>query len=91
MEFHEPRSPWPVTVTSKDNAKGRVYLVYDPGHDEHAIFMVVMDDSREVWWVPNPEIRFQSNWTFGRRSKGLDTTGPLATKSSGYAPNLKMP
>lgn len=65
--FFEPTHPWPVIVTSKDNQKGRVYLVLDPHADEHLIFMVVMDDSGEIWLVPSPEVRFRSNWTYGRR------------------------
>lgn len=69
MSFYEPRHPWPVFVVSKDNRPGVVRLVFDPDADEHLIYLVVMDDSGESWCVPSPEVRFQENWTYGRRLK----------------------
>jgi hypothetical protein len=62
---YEPRFPWPVIVTSKDNRKATARLVMDVSADEHLLFMCVMDDTLEVWLVPSPEIRFQPNWTYG--------------------------
>jgi hypothetical protein len=57
----------PVTVTSKDDAKGWAYFLIDEGDDHHLMWVVVLDASGEVWVVPNPEIRVRKNWTLGRR------------------------
>ena len=59
--------PIPVIVTSKDNKKGQAMFVLDYSTEHHVIWGVALDDSGEVWWVPNLEIRVQSNWTLNRR------------------------
>lgn len=59
----------PVIVTSKNNAKGKAILVTDYGEEHHLQWTVVLDDSGEIWVVPNPEIRVQFNWSVGRRKK----------------------
>ena len=59
----------PVIVTSKDNKKGKAILVTDYSEEHHLMWTVVMDDSGEIWNVPNPEIRVQFNWSAGRRKK----------------------
>lgn len=65
-----PVSPnLPVIVTSKDNKKGKAIFVTDYGEEHHLVWTVVMDDTGEIWCVPNPEIRVQFNWTVGRRKK----------------------
>jgi hypothetical protein len=59
--------PYPVIVTSKDNKKGYAFLMTDYGMEHDRIWSVVMNDSGEIWDVPNHEIRMQKNWTAGRR------------------------
>lgn len=59
--------PIPVIVTSKENAKGLAFALVDYSAEHHVIWGVAIDATGEVWWVPNPEIRFQKNWTMGRR------------------------
>ena len=79
----------PVIVTSKDNRKGYACLVTEHGEESYKMWSVIMDDSGEVWDVPNPEIRVQPNWTLGRRIKeegALDRTPP-----DNYIRNLKPP
>ena len=53
-----------------DTAKGKGYAiaVIDYGQGHHLIWVVVLDDSGQIWCVPNPEVRAQTNWTMGRRS-----------------------
>lgn len=57
----------PVIVTSKNNARGTAFALLDYSQEHHVVWGVALDDSQEVWWVPNLEIRFQKNWTMGRR------------------------
>lgn len=58
--------PLAVVVVSKDNAKGFAYFILDYGMDTDVLWGVIMDDSGEVWWTPNYDLRFQSNWSLGR-------------------------
>jgi len=52
-----------------DTPKGRGYAigVIDYGLEHGLLWVVGMDDSREIWCVPNAEARMQSNWSAGRR------------------------
>ncbi len=46
--------------------KGLAHIVIDPGIEHHLLWVVFLDESRECWTFPNPEIRAQSNPTMGR-------------------------
>lgn len=61
----ELKKPFPVIVVSRNNAMGLAHWIDDQGIEHHKIWGVVTD-AGEVWWVPNPEIRAQTNWTMGR-------------------------
>ena len=74
MIFHEFSEPKPVTVTTKRlpegvKAKSRkaTALGFMPSIDQHYHWLCVMDETGEVLVVPNPEIRFDDNWSLGRR------------------------
>jgi hypothetical protein len=56
----------PVMIVSKKYAKGRAFALIDYSIEEHIIWGIALDASGEVWWVPNSDVRFQSNWTAGR-------------------------
>lgn len=71
MIFSVPH--YPVIVTDKDNATGYAILVSDYGPEANKIWTVVLDETGEVWDVPNPHIRFQWNWTLGRHPHCADT------------------
>lgn len=58
--------PLPVCVVSKGCASGLAHFVIDYGPEHHVLWGVVLDDTLEVWWVANPDIRFQKNWSMGR-------------------------
>ena len=47
--------------------KGRIIGVIDYGPEDHLLWIVIMDDSRQVWQVPNPYIRAQHNPSMGRK------------------------
>lgn len=67
--------PIPVTVTSgalplgvkSKCGRGWAYGWKDVGVDGHRLWIVVMDDTREVVDVPQPEILVDMNWSLGRR------------------------
>lgn len=57
----------PVIVTSKSNAKGRAFALIDYSIEEHVIWGIALDESGEIWWCENKDVRFQPNWTAGRK------------------------
>lgn len=64
MSFTQLNSPIPIYVIGK--GKGLALAVIDYGPEHNLIWVSAMDDSGEVWCVPNPQIRMQANWTMGR-------------------------
>lgn len=57
---------YPVIVVSKNYALGQAIMVTDYGPETHRLWTVVLDTSGEVWDVPNPDLRFQKNYSLGR-------------------------
>ena len=43
----------------------------DYGPEHNLIWVTALDASGEVWCAPNPTVRFQKNWTMGRRENPL--------------------
>ncbi|WP_269716617.1 hypothetical protein [Caulobacter sp. NIBR2454] len=64
MCFTQLNPTIPMTVEGK--GKGYAVAVIDYGQEHHLIWVVVMDDTGEIWSAPNPTTRVQSNWTMGR-------------------------
>lgn len=46
---------------------GLAFAVIDYGFENDLVWVVALDESREIWCVPNPEVRMQKNWTANRR------------------------
>lgn len=46
---------------------GQAFAVIDYGIEHSLIWVVALNESREIWCVPNQEVRMQENWTIGRR------------------------
>lgn len=63
--YTELKSPLPLCVEGK--GKGYAIGVIDYGPEHHLIWVVAIDDTREIWAAPNPMVRVQSNWTMGRQ------------------------
>lgn len=67
--------PIPVSITAKalpegvkaKSRKGWAYGWEQPGIDAHRLWIVVIDETGEVVDVPQPEIRVDMNWSYGRR------------------------
>lgn len=56
----------PVIVTSKDNREGEAMFLMERSMEHHTYWGVVFDDTGEIWWVPNTEVRVTRCWTVGR-------------------------
>ena len=69
--------------------KGRGYAVgvIDYGFEHNLLWVVALDDSGELWCVPNSEARMQPNWSAGRRTNEQDprrqATGPSEEAGAG--------
>lgn len=50
-----------------EKASGYCHFVIDYGIEEHLIWVIFDDKTRQCFAVPNPEITIGSNWTMGRR------------------------
>lgn len=52
-----------------DTPKGSGYAlaVIDYGLEHSLLWVVALDESGEIWCVPNSEARAQKNWSAGRR------------------------
>lgn len=53
----------PVNVTSKNNEYGRAIGWIDYSENHSLIWIVAMNDSREIWLVKNEDILMAVNWT----------------------------
>ena len=47
---------------------GLAMAVIDYGLEHSLLWVVALDESREIWCVPNSEARAQKNWSAGRRT-----------------------
>lgn len=60
----------PMIVTSKDNRAGEAMFLESRSAEHHNYWGIVLDDSGEIWWVPNDEVRVMNCWTAGRPPRG---------------------
>lgn len=60
----------PIPVTVLDKGKGYAIAVIDYGQEHNLIWVTALDESGEIWCAPNPKVRFQNNWTMGRKNQG---------------------
>ena len=99
MAFTQLNSPIPVYVLGKGKAMAFAVIDYGPEHD--LVWVSAVDDTGEVWCVPNPKIRMQANWTLERATSlaeleergGSDTqsVAELGPQSKGPVPSTKAP
>lgn len=64
MSFHQLNPPLPVLALEK--GKGLAHAVIDYGPEHNLIWVTAIDETGEIWCVPNPQIRMPRNWTMGR-------------------------
>lgn len=72
--IHEIRKPFPVKVTSKDNAEGTAMFLLDYSQEHDTLFGVFLRSDGTFHWVPGPEIRLFTNWSLGRAVEKADST-----------------
>ena len=55
-----------------DTAKGSglALAVIDYGLEHNLLWVVAIDDTGEIWCVPNGDVRAQKNWSAGRLRPG---------------------
>ncbi|GAA0273212.1 hypothetical protein GCM10009127_12060 [Alteraurantiacibacter aestuarii] len=51
-----------------DRGRGQAVGIIDYGPEHHLIWVTALDENGEIWCAPNPQVRFQNNWTMGRRT-----------------------
>lgn len=61
----------PVTIKPNSGSpipagKGMAIMVQKFHPDHHLTWVIVMDETGEIWEVENPYVRFQANYTWGR-------------------------
>jgi hypothetical protein len=64
--FNRLEPPIPLSTAKGD---GWAFAVIDYGFEADLIWVVAINKTREIWCVPNREVRMQSNWTAGRRNE----------------------
>ncbi len=52
---------------STSKGDGLAFAVIDYGIEHDLLWVVALDDSGEIWCVPNSEVRVAANWSIGRR------------------------
>lgn len=65
MNITQCNPPIPVYIPERHET-GLAHFVIDYGIEHHLQWVVFMDESTEVWTLPNPRVRAQKNVTVGR-------------------------
>ena len=81
VAFRQLQCPLPVYVL--DKGKGLTFAVIDYGPEHNLIWVSAIDETGEIWCVPNSRICMQENWTMGRaRSQAEDSTRAAASAAN---------
>ena len=65
--FTQLNPPIPLHVLDKGDGVAIGMIDYGPEHN--LLWVVGMDEGGEIWCVPNPQVRLQTNWSMGRTKK----------------------
>lgn len=52
-----------------DKGNGYAIAVIDYSQEHHLIWVIAIDETGEIWAVPNPGVRLQKNFTMSRLFK----------------------
>lgn len=70
MSFTQLNPAIPVDVIgpgpSDLGGSGQAIAVIDYSQEHHLLWVVAMNDTGEIWTVPNPSVRLQKNFSLGR-------------------------
>lgn len=58
----------PPIPLSTPKGEGMAWAIIDYGAEHNLLWVVAIDETREIWTFPNPEVRAQKNITLGRVS-----------------------
>lgn len=72
MAFTQLDPPIPVHIV--DRGEGMAFAVIDYGPEFDLLWVTGMDAGGEIWCVPNPQVRLQTNWSMGRSKSGTQPT-----------------
>jgi hypothetical protein len=56
----------PLPIVTVDGKKGQALVILDYGPEMDTLFLIAFDVSRELWWLPNSQLRMQDNISLGR-------------------------
>lgn len=84
MAFQQLDPTIPVHVV--DKGAGFAFAVIDYGQEHNLIWVTAIDETGEIWCVPNPQVRLQGNWTMGR-ARPSPPNDKAATKSGSCTAN----
>lgn len=77
MAFTQLNPPIPMVVDGKGN--GMAFGMIDYGPEHNLLWVTAIDATGEIWCVPNPKARMQSNWSMGRGRPSFDQpAGPMS-------------
>ena len=66
MSFTQLDPTLPMVVEGKGSGYALAVIDHGPGH--HLSWVIAIDETGEIWAVPNSEVRMQSNWTMDAKS-----------------------
>lgn len=78
MSFTQLNPTIPVKVEGRGS--GYAFAVIDYGQEHDLMWVVAIDETAEIWCVPNPSVRMRPNWSMGRpdRAKPASRLRPAA-------------
>ena len=56
----------PIPFVTADGKKCIAFMVLDYGVEFNTLFLCGFEESREVWWLPNSQLRLADNISLGR-------------------------
>ena len=59
----------PLPVEHVDGRRGMAHVLIDYSQEHTLLWVVAFDESRELWCVPNGEVRTQDNYSLGREAR----------------------
>lgn len=76
MSFHQLDPTIPVSIIGKGD--GYAFAVIDYGQEHNLIWVTAINETAEIWCVPNPLVRMKGNWTMGRERPSSVALKPAA-------------
>jgi hypothetical protein len=55
-----------------EKGMGEAWVLIDYSKEDGLYWVVAMDETSEIWVVPNHEVKACKNWSLGRRLEHLD-------------------